>query len=80
MIALLTVCLFFEILVHVLNIALAKARAKTVFGHLKTELISLGMFPSNKGRLRMFINYIVARPTEVKKRLNSFANVVLFLL
>ena len=36
MIALLTVCLFFEILVHVLNIASAKARAKTVFGHLKS--------------------------------------------
>ena len=34
MIALLT-ALFFEILVHVLNIASAKARAKTVFGHLK---------------------------------------------
>ena len=34
MIALLTACLFFEILVHVQN-ASAKARAKTVFGHLK---------------------------------------------
>ena len=30
----LAACLFFEILVHVLNIASAKARAKTVFGHL----------------------------------------------
>ena len=37
MIALLTACLFFEILVHVLNIASAKARAKTVFGHLKVK-------------------------------------------
>ena len=35
MIAALTARLFFEILVHVLNIASAKARAKTVFGHLK---------------------------------------------
>ena len=35
MIALLKACLFFEILVHVLNIVSAKARAKTVFGHLK---------------------------------------------
>ena len=34
MIALMTVCLFFEILVQVLNIASAKARAKTLFGHL----------------------------------------------
>ena len=36
MIALLTACLFFEILVHVL-ITSAKARAKTVFGHLKYQ-------------------------------------------
>ena len=35
MIALLTACLFFEILVHMLNIASAKVHAKTVFGHLK---------------------------------------------
>ena len=35
MIALLTAFLFFEILVHVLNIASAKAPAKTVFCHLK---------------------------------------------
>ena len=34
MIALLTACLFFEIVVYVLNIASAKARAKTVFSHL----------------------------------------------
>ena len=34
MIALLKACLLFEILVHVLNIVSAKARAKTVFGHL----------------------------------------------
>lgn len=33
MIALLTACLFFEILVRLLNIASAKARAKTMFGH-----------------------------------------------
>ena len=35
MIYLLTACLFIEILVHVLNIASAKARAKNVFVHLK---------------------------------------------
>ena len=35
MITLLMACLFFEILVHMLNIASAKACAKTVFGHLK---------------------------------------------
>ena len=40
MIALLTAYLFFEIFVHVLNIASAKARAKTVFGHLKPGLSS----------------------------------------
>ena len=40
MIALLTACLFFEILVHVVNIASAKAHAKTVFGHLKCFNVS----------------------------------------
>ena len=34
MIALLTACLFFEILVHVLNCIGESARLKTVFGHL----------------------------------------------
>ena len=42
MIALLTACLFVEILVHAL-IASAKARAKTVYGHLK-ENLALGQF------------------------------------
>ena len=36
MIALLTACLFIEILVHVLN-CIAKALAKTVFGHLNAS-------------------------------------------
>ena len=36
-IAVLTACLFFETLVHVLN-ASAKAHAKTVFGQLKLDL------------------------------------------
>ena len=45
MIALLTACLFFEILVHVLNIASAKACAKTVFGHLKAKKGREGALP-----------------------------------
>ena len=39
MIDALTACLSFEILVHVLNIASAKARAKTVFGYLKANSV-----------------------------------------
>ena len=37
MIALLTACLFFEILVHMLN-CIRKSATKTVFGHLKCEI------------------------------------------
>ena len=45
MIALLTASLFFEILVHMLNcISAAKARAKTVFGHLNQ--LPLGILAS----------------------------------
>ena len=47
MIALLTACLFFEILVHMLNCISESARLKTVFGHLNIR--------SSKQNLCIFI-------------------------
>ena len=78
MIALLTACLFFEILVHVLNIASAKARTKTVFGHLKlltyesfmtATLICLLAYPIN--RTRAVVNVVAGGCNAVKKVRNS---------
>ena len=69
MIALLMACLFFEILVHVLNIASAKAHAKTVFTF---PLVSYELsFAKSKEKLKIAYNILCMKFDRVERGLNN---------
>ena len=59
MIALLTACLFFEILVHVLNIVSAKARAKTVLATLSAGALYQGKISGSPGKKSVSSRYTI---------------------